>query len=114
MKFNHQVEDQILTLSLEGDLIGEDSGIDIVEVINHNIQNKVTLCIIDISGLRYINSSGIGVLITILTKFRNKGGEVCLLQPSASVKKLLIITKLNAIFNIVDSREKALDVLKSV
>ena len=113
MEFSHSVEDGVLTLSLNGDLIGEDTGIDIVEIINNNIQNKIRLCIIDISGLRYINSSGIGVLITILTKFRNTGGEVCLLKPSESVKKLLIITKLNAIFNIVDSKEKALDILKS-
>lgn len=112
MEFNHNIEDNILTLSLNGDLIGEDTGIDIIEVINNHIQNNIKLCIIDISGLRYINSSGIGVLITILTKFRNKGGEVCLLKPSESVKKLLIITKLNAIFNIVDTKRKAIDVLK--
>ncbi len=50
-----------------------------------------------------MNSSGIGVLITILTKFRNKGGEVVLVSPSEQIKKLLIITKLNAIFLIVNS-----------
>jgi anti-sigma B factor antagonist len=52
------------------------------------IQQQVLTCIIDISKLRYINSSGIGVLITILTKFRNKGGEVYLMKPSENVQKL--------------------------
>jgi anti-sigma B factor antagonist len=48
------------------------------------------------------------MLITILTKFRNKGGEVFLLKPSENVQKLLVITKLNAIFQIVKSEEEAL------
>ncbi|ELR68613.1 anti-sigma factor antagonist [Fulvivirga imtechensis AK7] len=113
MKFKHQIKNQVLTLSLQGDLIGEDNGMDIIAMINDHIQNGVRSCIIDISGLRYINSSGIGVLITILTKFRNKGGEVCLLKPSENVQKLLIITKLNAIFQIAGSEEEALEVLKA-
>lgn len=113
MKYTHTTNENILTLKLKGDLIGEDSGVDIIELVNNTIQNDVTLCMIDISELRYINSSGIGVLITILTKFRNKGGEVCLLKPSESVKKLLIITKLNAIFSIAESEDDALQMLKN-
>jgi len=52
------------------------------------------------------------VLITILTKFRNKGGEVYLMKPSESVKKLLVITKLNAIFHVVQSEEEAFKLAK--
>ncbi|TRX49180.1 STAS domain-containing protein [Fulvivirga sp. M361] len=113
MKFSHQLNDQILELGLSGDLIGESNGLDIIELVNNYIKDNIKLCLVDISGLRYINSSGIGVLITVLTKFRNKGGEVCLLNPSENVKKLLIITKLNAIFNVTNSKEDALDILKN-
>ncbi|MEM7107722.1 MAG: STAS domain-containing protein [Bacteroidota bacterium] len=112
MEFSHKINDQILELSLGGDLIGESSGLDIIELVNNYIKDEIKLCVIDISGLRYINSSGIGVLITVLTKFRNKGGEVCLLNPSENVQKLLIITKLNAIFNIAETVEEAVEVLK--
>ena len=48
-------------------------------------------------------------MITILTKFRNKGGEVWLVKPSENVKKLLIITKLNAKLNIAESEEEAIN-----
>ena len=51
---------------------------------------------------------GIGLLITILTKFRNKGGEVYLMKPSENVQKLLVITKLNAIFQIIQSEDEVL------
>ena len=112
MTFNHEIKENTLIIKLTGDLIGEDNGLGILEVVNASILNKVINCIIDISNLRYINSSGIGVLITILTKFRNKGGEVYLLKPSESVQKLLVITKLNAIFQIIKTEEEALQLAK--
>lgn len=106
MNFTHEIRNEKLVLRLSGDLIGEDNGTALLEVANNAIQNKVLVCIIDISGLRYINSSGIGVLITILTKFRNKNGEVYLMKPSENVQKLLVITKLNAIFQVVQTENE--------
>lgn len=106
MKFTHAIANGKLVLNLSGDLIGEDNGAAILEVVVNAIQQGTLNCIVDISDLRFINSSGIGVLITILTKFRNKGGEVYLMKPSESVQKLLVITKLNAIFQIIQSESE--------
>lgn len=106
MKFEQQIKNNVLILRLSGDLIGENSGTNLLDAVNNAIQQNALTCIVDISQLRYINSSGIGVLITILTKFRNKGGEVYLMKPSENVQKLLVITKLNAIFHIIQSEEE--------
>ncbi|HCW07571.1 MAG TPA: anti-anti-sigma factor [Cytophagales bacterium] len=106
MNFVQEIKSNNLFLRISGDLIGEDNGTQLVAAVNEAMSHKVFTCIIDIGGLRYINSSGIGVLITILTKFRNKGGEVYLMNPSESVKKLLIITKLNSIFQIIKSESE--------
>jgi len=108
MNYKHIIEDKNLTVTIEGDLIGESKGIELVEIINDALNSGISNALIDIEKVRYINSSGIGVLITILTKIRNKGGELYLIKPSEHVEKLLIITKLQAIFNIVGSREQAL------
>src|ERR1700741_5403662 len=107
MNFAQEIRSNALILRFSGYLIGEDSGTRLIEAVNEAVSHKVHTCVIDISDLRYINSSGIGVLITILTKFRNKGGEVYLMRPSENVKKLLVITKLNAIFNVVQTEEEA-------
>lgn len=112
MKFEQEIKDNVLVLRLSGDLIGEDNGANILDKVNSAIQDNVSVCIVDISQLRYINSSGIGVLITILTKFRNKGGEVYLMKPSETVQKLLVITKLNAIFHIIQNEEEVLKTAK--
>lgn len=106
MKFTNTITNGKLVLSLSGDLIGEDNGAAILEAAVNAIQQGTLTCIVNISDLRFINSSGIGVLITILTKFRNKGGEVYLMKPSESVQKLLVITKLNAIFQIIQSESE--------
>ena len=108
MIFEQEIKNNVLLLRLSGDLIGEDNGANILDKVNTAIQDNVRLCIVDISRLRYINSSGIGVLITILTKFRNKGGEVYLMKPSETVQKLLVITKLNAIFHVIHTEEEVL------
>ncbi|MBO9702514.1 MAG: STAS domain-containing protein [Sporocytophaga sp.] len=107
MKYTSEVKQNILSIQLQGDLIGETNGMELVDLVNDKINESIILCSIDLSQVRYMNSSGIGVLITILTKFRNKGGEVVLVSPSEQIKKLLIITKLNAIFLIVNSQEEA-------
>lgn len=108
MNFAQEIKSNTLVLRISGDLIGEDNGTQLIEAVNEAVTHKVPACVIDISELRYINSSGIGVLITILTKFRNKGGEVFLMKPSESVRKLLVITKLNAIFQVVQSEAEAI------
>jgi anti-sigma B factor antagonist len=95
-------------LKIQGDLIGDDAGPKLVELVSDSLNEGFKVCIVDLSQVRYISSSGIGVLITMLTKMRNVGGEVFLTSPSEHVRKLLIITKLNNIFTVYDSLEDAL------
>lgn len=114
MNYSHNIISGVLSFVLEGDLIGENHGPELISIVNDAINNEIVFCAIDISKVRYVNSSGIGVLITILTKFRNKGGEVVLVKPSESVQKLLLITKLNSIFTIVPDLDHALkELIKS-
>ena len=56
--------------------------------------------VLDISDLQYIDSVGLSLLITILTKSRNADGDVVLVQPDPKVLKMLIITKLQHLFDI--------------
>jgi anti-sigma B factor antagonist len=113
MHYSHTDKDGVLIIHFNGDLIGENHGSELIALVNDKLNEEVIHCAVDISEVRYINSSGIGVLITILTKFRNRGGEVVLIKPSETVKKLLLITKLNSIFQIVSSQAEAMGFLKA-
>lgn len=113
MNYTTEVTDGILFINLQGDLLGEQSGLELIDIANNKINESILLSAINLSSVRYMNSSGIGLLITLLTKFRNKGGEVVLINPSEQIKKLLVITKLNAIFSIVESEADAVNKLKA-
>lgn len=111
MKLNYQLEKekQVQYLNVSGDLIGDEGGPQLVELVSDAIQDECKTFVVNLSGVRYISSSGIGVLITMLTKMRNVGGDVFLTAPSDHVKKLLIITKLNNIFQVFESVQQFKD-----
>ena len=105
LTYEHSKDEKANYLYIQGDLIGDEVGPKLVEIVSDGIQEGAKIFVIDLSEVRYISSSGIGLLITMLTKMRNAGGEVYLTSPSEHVKKLLIITKLNNIFTVFDSVE---------
>jgi anti-sigma B factor antagonist len=109
MKLKYRIEKEAKAhfLYLTGDLIGDDIGPKLVEFVSDAVNDKVMVFVVDLSEVRYISSSGIGLLITMLTKMRNAGGDVYLTTPSEHVKKLLIITKLNNIFTVFPTMEEA-------
>jgi len=111
--FQHEIKDNIIHITLSGDLIGENKGPGIINVLNDYLENGNKQALVDIEEVRYMNSSGIGVLITVLTKLRNKGGDMALLNPSEQVEKLLVITKLKNIFNVFNEQSEAISFLRS-
>ncbi len=103
LHFSQRKEDQIHYLFMEGDLIGDELGPIIAELVSDSVEAGIKTVVIDLEKVRYISSSGLGLLITLLTKMKNTGGELFLTAPSEHVKKLLLITKLNGIFKVVES-----------
>ncbi|MBC3541543.1 STAS domain-containing protein [Rufibacter sediminis] len=112
MKIDHTLENNILLIRLEGDMIGGPETQRLMDLANATIDDSMLLSAVDLSNVRFINSTGIGVLVSLLTKFRNRGGELILINPSEHIRKLLIITKLNAIFTIAEDDTNAVQLLK--
>jgi anti-sigma B factor antagonist len=68
-------------------------------------QKKILLNLGDVS---YIDSSGIGELVSAFTSVRNQGGELKLLKLTKKVHDLLQITKLYTVFDIKDDETDAI------
>ena len=94
------VQNGILFIRLAGDLIGSPDTDQLLQTVNHHLGEDLNQCAVDLSEVRYINSTGIGVLVSLLTKFRSRGGELVLINPADHPKKMLAITKLNNIFTV--------------
>ena len=101
MTTTSSVQDGILFVRLTGDLIGSPDTDQLLLSVNDHLGEAIPNCAVDLSQVRFINSTGIGVLVSLLTKFRSRGGELVLINPADHPKKMLAITKLNNIFSVV-------------
>jgi anti-sigma B factor antagonist len=104
-------ENNIQVLVLSGELIDKNQATDLVKNIDELLIEGKNKLIIDLSNLKYMNSSGLNVLIQLLTKTRTNGGESVIFNVSKKVNDLLVITKLNTLFKVADSKESAIKML---
>jgi anti-sigma B factor antagonist len=70
------------------------------EVMNGLLAENKRHFVLNLRGVDYIDSSGLGQLISIWTSIRNKSGHMTILSPSKRVDRLLEITRLNTVFEI--------------
>lgn len=83
------------------------------EMITELIEKQNFNLIINLEGVRYIDSTGLGVLIGALKKVREKDGCINLVCNNPQIKKIFNITGLVKIFGIFKDEEEALKALRS-
>ena len=64
--------------------------------------------VLNLADVTYIDSSGIGELVSSFTAVKKEGGELKLLHLTKKVHDLLLITKLFTVFDVHDDEEKAI------
>ena len=107
MKASTRQIDGVTIVDLSGRItLGEGSVIlrDTVKDLLGKGQKKILLNLGDVS---YIDSSGIGELVSAFTSVRNQGGELKLLHLTKKVHDLLQITKLYTVFDVQDDEAAA-------
>jgi len=67
--------------------------------------------VIDLAGVGFVDSSGLGALVGLLKKVGNRG-EIVLCQPADSVMQMFRITRMDRVFKFLPDRAQALDALK--
>jgi anti-sigma B factor antagonist len=100
MEFTHKVEDGTVVFTLKGKLFSEADREKILQAIQSHLDKGHTQYLFDFSQLDYINSSGLGVFITLYTKIKNNNGNLIIKNPSKSVKSILSMMRLDQIFEI--------------
>ena len=108
MKASTRQVDGVTIVDLSGRItLGEGSVVlrDTVKDLLGKGQKKILLNLGDVS---YIDSSGIGELVSAFTSVRNQGGELKLLHLTKRVQDLLQITKLYTVFDVKDDEASAI------
>ncbi len=113
MIFEYKLSKQknINLFQLFGELIDRNQATELLAEIDTSIRNGENKLVLNLQNLKYINSSGLNVLINILTKARKEGGDVAICCVNKKINELLVITKLDSIFNVSDNEEKAIEIL---
>ena len=65
--------------------------------------------VVNLAGVDYMDSSGLGQLVSIWTSIRNKNGYLTLLNPSKRVRRLFEITRLHTVFEVFEQEPAAVE-----
>jgi len=108
MSFTIQRQSDITVVDVEGQLIVGNRQ-ELKQKVLDELEKGERKFLIDFSQTGYIDSSGLGVLVSLSKKIREQGGELRLANLNDDLKTLFELTKLDTLFQIADTRERALE-----
>jgi anti-sigma B factor antagonist len=97
----------VTVLKLSGKLMGEDASTfqNLIKELLGEGRKKILL---DLGGLSWINSTGLGILISVYTSVKNAGGVLKISSVAERIESVLLITKLIMVFETYKTEEEAL------
>lgn len=110
-QYKSRKQEDISIFELSGELIDKNQATEMLAEIDAYISKEENKILLNCENLKYLNSSGLNVMINILTKARKSGGDVAICCVNKKVNELLVITKLNQVFNVCTDEEKAKTIL---
>jgi len=109
MQISEKKENDVTVLNLDGSLMGGPEAVSLNEKINRLLDEKSLKVVLNLEQVERVNSSGLGILIKVLTTFKRNGGELKLAHVNPKIENLLIMTKLNTIFESYETEESAVN-----
>lgn len=107
MSFGVNKLNDITVVDVEGQLIVGNRQ-ELKQKVLQELESGGRKFLIDFSGTGYIDSSGLGVLVSLSKKIREQGGELRLAALNDDLRTLFELTKLDTLFQISKSRDEAL------
>jgi anti-sigma B factor antagonist len=109
MKINNREEDGVVVIEPKGKIMGGPESTEIHDLLHDMIDRGKLKVVIDLGKVDWMNSTGLGLLISGLTTLRKAGGELRLAKVTDKIESLLTITKLITVFKAYDSVEEAVN-----
>lgn len=112
--FDIQHRDGIAVIDLgERKLIGEGDDYELWDEIKHEVEEKVSKIVLDLSGIKWTNSTGIGIIISAWTMAQKEGAELVLVNSSSRLDNIFKVTNLTYIMKVFGTVGEALDYLRT-
>jgi anti-sigma B factor antagonist len=107
MAFTLSRQGDVTVVDVDGQLIVGNRQ-DLKQRVLDELEGGERRFLIDFTETGYIDSSGLGVLVSLSKKIREQGGELRLSSLNEDLRTLFELTKLDTLFRIADSREEGL------
>ncbi len=112
MKIKEKIVDHIAVLEVSGKMMGGPETMALHDHVKGLLQDGIKKVVIDLGDVKWINSSGMGVLMACMTTLSNAGGKLVLARVSEKVNSLLMITQLIKVFETYETVDRAVAALK--
>jgi anti-sigma B factor antagonist len=76
------------------------------QAVETHVTDRPLRVLVDARSVEFIDSSGLGVLVFLL-KQMGEGGKIVIAEPRPAVRRLFQMTKLDSVFELTDSLERA-------
>jgi len=97
----------ITVVDMSGKITLGDGSALLRKTIRQLLEDQRTMILLNLADVDYIDSSGIGELVSVFTAVKNRGGELKLLHLTKKVHDLLQITKLFTVFEVYSDERTA-------
>lgn len=108
MKITQREVDNAVILDLNGKLTGGPDAETFREMFKLLLEQGKKNIIVNLAKVSWINSTGLGILISGYTSIRRGGGDLVIMNASDRIESILYVTKLNLLFKAFESEEDAL------
>jgi anti-sigma B factor antagonist len=108
LKITQREVDNAVILDLNGKLTGGPDADTFREVFKSLIDQGKKNIIVNLEKVSWINSTGLGILISGYTSVRRGGGDLVIMHASDRIESILYVTKLNLLFKAYDNEQDAL------
>jgi len=112
MKANTRQVDGVTIVDLSGRITLGEGSVILRDTVRDLVGKGSKKILLNLGEVNYIDSSGIGELVSAFTSVRNQGGELKLLNLTKKVHDLLQITKLYTVFDVKDDETAAIKSFK--
>lgn len=112
MKIKQRQTDGVTILDISGEMYGGPDNMKLVDMVSELANEKKLDLIINLSKVKWISSTGLGILVSARSRFAKEGGKIKLCHPNDRVLGILQVTRLNLIFDVYDTEGEALQSLK--
>ncbi len=97
----------VTILDLSGKITLGEGGVTLRDEVRKLLAKGAKKIVLNLVGVSYIDSSGLGELVSSYTAVKNAGGELKLMNLTSKVRDLLVITKLLTVFDVKDDEAAA-------